>query len=443
MKKHLLTYAFLLATAVTAFAQEDVLQIFDEYYTPMPWSEVDNITFDLSEQLLMLQDTEGYFHKISLKDLEKNGLISGPTLPVIQVNTTPYQKEVTSKDIYLSGTFDLLGFGQYKDISTDVQIRGRGNSSWTQFPKKPYRLKFSSKQSLCGLTKAKNYVLLANYTDPSFLQFALATKIAKMLDMPFTNTVVPVDVVFNGIYKGTYLLTNKPGINAGSVDIDETTSIMWELDVNFDEPNKFYSNYYRSPVMQVDPDMDYSTFLNWKDDYNRMEEAVIQSRASEVIDLDLYARYILIHEMLGNNEPGHPKSVKLYKEKAADKYQFGPIWDFDCAFGHFWDTHTNYTTDEINFPSNKTSFMKDLNSDPETVEAINKYWDQLKDKLPEFFEYIDEMAEVVRNSAYRNKAVWPAIDDFDKSIVKLKNWLTLRYQAMPNIIKNEYVARKK
>lgn len=440
MKIRLLILPMILGVAATAIAQDDVLQIFENnVYTPLPWSQVDNITFDSKDQMILFEDADGYFTKFSVKD--PLDLISGPTLPLIEVNTDVFVKEVTSKVDYLTGKFSLKGFGEYDDNEVDVSIRGRGNSSWVQFPKKPYRLKFSKKQKLCGLTSAKNYVLLANYTDPSFVQFALATKVAKWFGLPFTNTVVPVDMVFNGIYKGTYLLTNKPGINAGSVDIDEGNSVMWEIDTNFDEDYKFTSSTYRLPVMLVDPDMEYATFQNWRTDYENMERAVKESRASEVIDLDAYARFILIYEIFANDELKHPKSLKLYKE-AGDKYTFGPIWDFDCAFGYYWadrlEWHERYTTWDVDKPSQKIQFLKDINKDPITVAAVKKYWDQVKDKLPELIEYIDECADRIRNSANRNKAVWPDLDGFDKSIESLKNWLTLRYKYLPNIIATEY-----
>ena len=87
-------------------------------------------------------------------------------------------------------------------------MKGRGNSTWG-YPKKPYRLKLNKKAEICGLGKAKNYVLLANHLDPTLMLNSVAFKIGRLLELPFTNHAIPVDVVLNGIYKGSYLLTEQ------------------------------------------------------------------------------------------------------------------------------------------------------------------------------------------------------------------------------------------
>ena len=43
------------------------------------------------------------------------------------------------------------------------------------------------------------------------------------------------------------MLTEKIGINGASVDIDETTGILFELDTNYDEEFKFYSKRFGLP----------------------------------------------------------------------------------------------------------------------------------------------------------------------------------------------------
>ena len=44
--------------------------------------------------------------------------------------------------------------------NTEITIKGRGNSTWNQ-PKRPYAIKFSKKQSVCGMPKGKRWVLIA------------------------------------------------------------------------------------------------------------------------------------------------------------------------------------------------------------------------------------------------------------------------------------------
>ena len=70
---------------------------------------------------------------------------------------------VQSKDYYLNATITIEGAGVFPSVEpTPVQIKGRGNSSWSSWAwdKNPYRLKFEEKQKPFGLTKGKNWVLL-------------------------------------------------------------------------------------------------------------------------------------------------------------------------------------------------------------------------------------------------------------------------------------------
>ena len=430
-KRKIITLWCVAFIGIAALGQESVLQVINgKAYTPKQWTDIERISFNVDEGVMIISDVdEG---SLSLPLQPSLSIPSGPTVPLIEITTEEDLEEIPNRVDYKVASFKLSGFGNCDDVERDLNIRGRGNTSWT-FAKKPYRLKFDKKVSLCGLPAAKGYVLLANYTDPSLAQFALATKIGQMLDLPYTNQVAAVDVVLNGIYKGSYVLTNKPGINAGSVDIDESNSIMWELDVKYDEDLKFKSAILGLPVMVSDPDLDNDAFEKWKRDFNEMEAAAVEINASQYVDMDVFARYLLVNEILKNDEIGWPKSVKLFKSEGG-KYIFGPIWDFDAAMGHVWSGHINYTTDKINNEVWRNTLFSYLEEDSEAIAARKKYWKEIRERLPELLEYIDEYSQAVRNSALRNQAMWTSLDDFDESLEKMKHWLQLRFEALDEII---------
>ena len=88
------------------------------------------------------------------------------TLPVLYINA---EEEVASKETYVKGTYyiDDLGLEGYSSLGSadnplPLQIKGRGNYTWTGFEKKPYRLKFDSKQTPLGMKKSKHFALLAH-----------------------------------------------------------------------------------------------------------------------------------------------------------------------------------------------------------------------------------------------------------------------------------------
>lgn len=410
---------------LSMLAETPVLQIFDgKDYDPVDWEEIENITYDSSDGLVL---DLGNGTKKNIIFSSGLNIPSGETLPLIEIFTDEYMEEIPNKTTYQEASINIKGWGKEKDFNEKVTIKGRGNTSW-MFPKKPYRLKFNKKISICGLPKAKSYVLLANYTDASLIQNALAFKLGQMLELPYTNESVPVDVKLNGIYKGSYLLTNKPGINAGSVDIDEDNSVMWELDIAYDEEYKFRSPILDLPVMLSDPEMDEAAFEEWKADFIAMEEAAVNYNAAEFVDMDLFARYYLVYEIMKNSEIGWPKSVKLFKTKG-QKYIFGPLWDFDTAMGKVWNG-PSYTTTSINERVWKNLLFCYLEDDPIHQEAIVRYLGEIKSRLPEILDFIDDYADRIRNSAIRNQTVWPESEDFDLSVMKMKDWLQMRFEAL-------------
>lgn len=426
--KHLGSILISFICCLGMMAGEPVLQVFNgKEYNAIGWEEIDHITYSSGALRLHLNNGQETSIKIS-DDLE---IPSEETIPLIEINTEESLTEIPNKVDYKKAEFQLKGFGNYEDISESVSIRGRGNTSWS-FPKKPYRLKFDKKVSLCGLPSAKNFVLLANYNDHSLIQNALAFKLGQMLNLPFTPSCIPVEVKLNGVYKGSYLLTNKPGINSGSVDIDEDNSIMWELDTSYDEDLKFMSPILNLPVMVSDPDMDEKTFEEWKADFLALEKAAINGNAGEMVDMDELARYILVYEILKNDEIGWPKSLKLFKTKG-EKYIFGPIWDFDHCMGKIWGKEA-YTTTDITKPVWKNSLLALLKKDSNYSEALKNHWLDLRQKLPELLNFLDEYSSEIKSSAERDHIIWQDLEEFEKSLSQLTLWLKLRFVALDFIL---------
>lgn len=412
-----------------AWSQNAVLQMLDgTAYTPRAWSDIERITFNTDAHRICISTTTD---TLSMPISESIAWFSGTTIPVLTIDTDEPLTEIPDKTNYRSAHCHVAAFGQHTDIvAADVDIRGRGNMTWS-LNKKPYRLKFPKKISLCGLPAAKNYVLLANHTDPSMMKNAVAFYIGQLLDIPYTPQATPVDVVLNGIYKGSYLLTNKPGINAGSVDIDEDSSIMWELDTHFDEDLQFISPLLNLPVMAVDPDLTPEAFETWKTDFCAMEAAAVNHRAADWVDMDLFARYQLVNLIVKNDEVGFPKSVKLYKTQGG-KYCFGPLWDYDVSMGYLsaGNTIDYFSTKDIENGIWNNLLFRYLEDDPEAIAATKQHWNAIKDRLPDILAFIDRYAAQLRTSALRNRSVWTTVDDFDTSIAAMKQWLTLRFEAL-------------
>ena len=199
-------------------------------------AQIDSITHKLYEdESLDSMIVNGKENRLSvpLSNIERCAVGTNVPTVYITIPDNPGLTELYDKELYLDAMISIDGNGVVDDLEpTAVSIKGRGNSTWN-YAKKPYRLKFDKKIAICGLAKAKSYALIANYIDCTLMRNAVALKMGQLLNMPFTNHCQPIRVYFNGIFKGAYFITEKIGITGASVDIDEESGILFEMDRYF------------------------------------------------------------------------------------------------------------------------------------------------------------------------------------------------------------------
>ena len=103
-----------------------------------------------------------------------------------------------------------------------TQIKGRGNSTWLQ-EKKPYQIKLDKKTDLLESGKsenrAKTWVLLANAADTSLLRNNIVFDLSVAMQMKPGIECRPINLFYDGEYRGAYLLCEKLEMNDGRVVI--------------------------------------------------------------------------------------------------------------------------------------------------------------------------------------------------------------------------------
>ena len=102
--------------------------------------------------------------------------LDGVEIDEIDAGSKDIKYEGNELNIYVDGTM-----AEYDD----VQIKGRGNTTWTQNEKKSYQIKFQQKVDLFGMGKARKWYLLANAADGTNLRTEVAFYIEDMLDMKY------------------------------------------------------------------------------------------------------------------------------------------------------------------------------------------------------------------------------------------------------------------
>lgn len=377
--------------------------------------------------------------------------ISGD-LPVIDITLDDYprENELWNKDLYLNATVNIDGAGVYDDvIGWETKIKGRGNTTWG-FMKKPYRFKASKKISLLEMKKAKSYALIANYIDASHMRNFVALRLAQLLGMPFTNSVVPVRVRLNKVDKGLYFLTEKIGIGSASVYIDEEKGWLFELDAHMDEDFSYISEPYSLPVMVKDPDLTEIYPDDPDAQWELMKTDLNETLASlkncndeswrNLIDAESLINYLIVFNFAHNMEIRAPRSVYIYKKSPESKYYLGPVWDFDWAFNF---TSVNENKD-FDFPllhsegDPGTVFFYELCQLPGMSEQLIEAWDNMVDNIyPGLLEEMDDYAEKIKPAAISDGLIWnekPEISasnsfDFEAQYATLRTWIENRIEA--------------
>ena len=118
-------------------------------------------------------------------------------------------------------------------------LKGRGNNTFS-YAKKPYEFKLAKKADLCGMGKAKTWILLANYLDVSMLRNQIVLDLSREVGLPYSVKCRQTDVWLNGVYNGMYLMTEKIQINKNRINI---TDLEEKTEAVNDQPLDTYPKY--------------------------------------------------------------------------------------------------------------------------------------------------------------------------------------------------------
>lgn len=374
------------------------------------------------------------------------------SLPVLNITTTG-NAPIVSKENYLTGTFALTGENITAADGT-LEIRGRGNSTWS-WVKKPYRLKLTNSVDMLGMPASKHWVLLANYADKTLMRNDIAFMFSRSLGMEYTVRNHYVELNLNGKYQGVYQLiehirvakdrVNIPELKVADVDAEKISGgYLLEVDfrmhkdfcknnpwesfcsngVNLDRQKTFCidSNHNMNPFCLDTPETLLEPAWVAQRDYIAKyiadtETALFADNFTDpalgyaaYIDVDSAINYFLINELFKNPD-GAVASFYLYKKRNG-KLFFGPIWDFDLAFGNagYDDVDKTY-----GWHIRNASWFDRLFQDPAFKAKVNARWNTLKTegKLDYIFQYAEARATWLDKQQKKNYTIWSVTDFAD------------------------------
>lgn len=364
-------------------------------------------------------------------------------------------------------------------VMDTATTRLRGNAS-LNFEKKPYRIKFESKQKpLDAPAKAKKWTLISNYGDKTLMRNLLAFHISEVMGMPYTPYGRAVDVVLNGEYKGCYQLCDQIEVNKSRVNIDEmetsdisgenlTGGYLWEIDAYAYEEKSWFNSKNNIPVTIKSPDEDDITPEQSKyveDFFNAMEADVYGNHFAHpdngwrrLLDAETFLKHFLIGELSGNTDTYW--SVYQYKKRGEQKAYTGPVWDFDIAFDNDYRTYPlNNKTEFVCFDGGSVAgSMGDfvdrvILQDSQTMPELRKIWDKARHNgidAVSLCAWIDSIANEIDRAQTLTFMRWNILNSkehmnpvargsFAAEVAYLKEFVTKRVEWMDKRLGYTYV----
>ena len=396
-------------------------------------------------------------------------------LPVMTINTEG-AVDILTKEYYINCEITLLDNTEKgKSVGSAVaEIKGRGNSTWEKFDKKPYKFKFDKKQNLFGYGKEKTWVLLADYRDYSLVRNMLALNAGlTMSELQCTSMGQSVELYLNGEYRGVYYLCEQIQIKENRVNVTEEDEDLvqlpeelgylvemdgWAIENKSSTPNlttdgdiyvtvgdslksnRAYAIKDPEDVLyKADGTLNYD-YVDYVQNYLATALAAVQGNdyalVEELINVKSFAQAYIIYELFKNPDTNY-SSVYFYWDKDG-ALQCGPIWDFDMAIGNvshkgngvFESTETLWTAAQnpwfkalLKFDEFKALVGEELAANEASLRASIAndlaYARAHADAYKKNFEAWDIMGK----QTWSNPSYLVAITSWEKHLVYVENYL--------------------
>lgn len=372
---------------------------------------------------------------------------------------------------YRPCTIKIDGNDFFSDLEARGKIRGRGNSTWHWYPKKPYRIKLDESQPVLGMKKNRDWVLLADYRDVTHMMNNVGFTLAHELGIPSTNHSRYATVTLNGEYLGLYMVTEQVEEGGHRVKLDSNEGLLLALDINDgpgDEPyatNNFWSEGFGMAVAVKYPDDATEEQRDRaKAEFAALEEAIDNldwEKIQSLLDVESMINYILVQEIICNVELDNNPSLRsgyIHRYDDSSKWVMGPVWDCDGGFDYNWDDmydswgmgHTFFESyrdlifgsDPFNhrgaYGSTASDFFCRLFGIPEFVEMLQQKWNSIIDTLPDTLEeHLASTEEVIGDAAQEDMDLWGITNyTHSREFLNLINWLSQRFSYLDQVVRN-------
>ena len=367
----------------------------------------------------------------------------------LTLNGTTLEQVHRDKNVKYPGNDLVLTDGD--DVLTGtVEFKGRGNSTWREYAKKPYQIKFSKKTSVLGMPAAKKWILLANASDDSMIRTRLVYDAAEQMGFPYVTEYKYVDLWVDGEYLGVYLIGEKAEIGKNRLNLQDPAGAMFELDDGFatDEDHYFFEGRLNSyfalkEIVEEDDAHIAQAMSNFQTAMTRFTTALTSegwenlslAQLNRMIDVDSLARYYLMNEYVLNGESFFT-SFFWYQDGASDVLHVGPLWDFDTCMGNKQEKVTDYNACDTSV------LMKKMLNIPAFYQRVQELYARYEPALTGMAGQVDGLRAEIGVSADLNYLRWntlgtanpkpggmPFAPTYDEALDRVRTWLNGRAGA--------------
>jgi len=368
-------------------------------------------------------------------------------LPIIYLetdNTAP----IDSKDEYVAGDVSIDGGRSFTDLpASEMEIRGRGNSTWFLHPKQPFQMKLEDKTEFLGMPRDKKWLFLAEYSDKTLLRNKITFEMGYLSNLDWTPQGRFAEVYINDRYNGTYNITQKVEESDNRVALGDSGYLL-ELDqlerldaddVYFDSviTERFLINI-KEPSLAVGS-AEYTYIKDLMEDFETALYGPSYRNTTigyaKYIDLDSFVDWYLINEIT-KNQDSQSWSSMFVNVMPGEKIKMGPLWDFDLSFGNVDYSDAQYSD---GFWVRYHPWFERLFQDPAFVEKVKIRFAYFKQNQDFILDKIDGYAEQLQWAQQENNnkwqtiglAVWPnpvVFDTYQEEVDHLKSWYSNRME---------------
>ena len=339
-----------------------------------------------------------------------------------QINSDKNIKEPgTIKVLEPDGSFSLEHSLEY--------IKGRGNTSYTEFDKKPYQIKLTQEAPFLGMEPGKKWVFVSNSADSSLIRNALSRSLADHLNLPQSEEGTFVDLYVNKEYVGNYYVVEKIEVQENRLllsDLQKATEhenetedlstyetawtdttkakqipndpeditggylIERDFDNRFLKEVEINESYFITEAKECfivrDPEYTSEAQIAYINSYvQSVENAILSAEGidgttgksyQDLIDVDSFVRKYLLEEVTANYDGGVASSY-FYKDSDTidGRLYAGPVWDYDVSWG------------------NSPAYLGQISTSPERLSRLASHsdssvWFQSLYHKPEVYEKI-------------------------------------------------------